>query len=109
MSGETAAILFMCVWCLLIGLFAVFLVRQAVRNVKRFHRHTRPARLTVPVAVDALKGRRVAFRAESGDGFSLTLPEREALSLAPGMQGLLTFRGRKFISFTPGKGGRAPC
>ncbi len=99
MTVETMATLILIVFCLIFFVTVFTFFRTLFRETVKFRQRLVSPRLTVPVTVHAQTDRRVTFQAESGDLFTLTVPESEMRFLASGKCGLLTFRKRQFISF----------
>lgn len=108
-------ILFLIVFALVIGTFAV----SAVRGVSRWNRNNHSPRLTVPARV---VGKReevhshhhhqeahvhthysttyyATFEVESGDRLELAVSGEDSGMLVEGDQGLLTFQGTRFLGF----------
>ncbi len=102
MTAEVMATLILLAFCLIFFTVVTLFFRMLFKETLKFRQRLMSPRLTVPAAVHAQADRRITFRAESGDLFSLNVPENEMPILAPGTHGLLTFRKRRFISFRQG-------
>lgn len=98
-----------------IAFYIAFVVLMGVgvlliaRSAAKWRRSARRSRKTMPAMVSARRvgrnGNRpggrcsVIFQTENGDRVELSMPAREFDRLAEGERGLLTFQGRRCLSF----------